>query len=153
MGGIGSGGTRPGSGAKPKSDAERVLHGTASAEQRKRAEKPVEVEEFDAPDDLTLEERLVWMRLAPHAFKARTLTPGTEFRFVRLCQQIVLEQALMRDVEQRGGANQRGVTQRVDAGMVAFGIAPLGKPMADEAPKVEDPFDEFSGDSATGTNH
>ena len=145
MGGRGSGGARPGSGSKPKPLAQKVLAGTASGAERRQAAVPVVVDEFDAPNDLTIDERKIWIALAPHAFKARTLTPGTSFRFVRLCQQVVLEQQLLRDGEQRGNANQRGVTQRVDAGMVAFGIAPLGKPMQDDAPKVLDPFDQFDG--------
>ena len=69
------GGARVGAGRKPKTLAAKALHGTALL--REKRAKPAKVVEFDAPADLTAAERLVWNELAPHAFKARTLTAGT----------------------------------------------------------------------------
>lgn len=144
MGGKGSGGTRAGSGRKPKQHALKVLEGAASlAERRQAARNLPQVDEFDAPNDLTTEERNVWLSLAPGAFKARTLTPATGYAFCLLIRNVILEQALRMDVEQRGGANHRGILQRVEAGLTAFGLRALGKPMVDDAPKAVDPFDEF----------
>ena len=143
MGGRGSGGSRVGSGRKSKRLAEKVLHGTALLKE-KRAEKPL-VDEFDAPDDLSRDERLVWLELAPHAFTARTLTRGTSYAFRLLCRNVVLERAISIDPDQRGGANHRGIIQRIDAELQAFSLRPMGKPLLEEAPKVVDPFAEFDG--------
>ena len=146
MGGKGSGGHRVGSGRKPKAIALKVLQGAASlAERRQSAVSLPQVTEFDAPNDLTTDERNVWLALAPGAFKARTLTPATSYAFCLLIRNVLLERQLRADVEQAGGPNHRGILQRVEAGLTAFGLRALGKPMIDEAPKVMDPFDEFDG--------
>jgi hypothetical protein len=80
----------------------------------------------DPPDDLTSEERLTWLTLAPHALAARTLTPATAVAFRMLCRNVVLEQILATGGE-RGGANHRGILQRVDAELARFCLAPFGK--------------------------
>lgn len=142
MGGRGSGGPRPGSGRKPKEPNLKVLHGAAMRSDRPKAGKVVEFDHFDAPDDLTVDERLVWLRLAPHAFKAGTLSPATEYQFVMLCRNIVIERRLAADVEQLGGSSHRGIIQRIDAELQRFCLSPMGKPLAVET-KDEDPFAEF----------
>lgn len=144
MGGLGSGG-HPAGGRKPKSDADKHVHG--SRNRGNQAASLPEVDEFDAPNDLTVEERHVWLRLAPGAFKARTLTKATEYAFILLCRNVLLEQRLRVDPELCGGANHRGILQRVETGLTAFGLRALGKPMQDEVPKVVDPFDEFESGS------
>ena len=151
MGGRGSGGTRPGSGRKPKSLALKALHGTATLKERQaaKARPTIVVEEFDAPNDLTTDERLVWMRLAPSAFGARTLTKATEYQFIILCRNIVLEREIAQDREQRGGANHRGIIQRIDAELARFCLSPMGKPLIDAEPPSDDPFAQFDG----GTSH
>lgn len=113
------------------------------AERRQQAAKSAQVDEFDAPNDLTVDERNVWLRLAPHAFKARTLTPATEYQFVMLCRNILLERRIAVDPDQVGGANHRGIIQRIDAELARFCLAPMGKPLMDDAPKEVDPFAEF----------
>ena len=150
MGGKGSGGARPGAGRKRKQDAERRLHGSR---RRTSATLPA-VDHVDVPDDLTTAERNVWLRLAPHAIKAGTLTPAHEYQFSLLCRNIVLERELALDVEQRGNASHRGIIQRIDAELARFCLAPMGKPVIEEK-KPEDPFAEFDtplpGDGVTGT--
>lgn len=141
MGGKGSGGQRVGAGGKPKSIAEKVLQGSATTSER--AHSLPAVDEFDAPNDLTTAERLVWLRLAPSAFAARTLVKATEYQFVMLCRNIVLEREIAADVDQRGGANHRGIIQRIDAELARFCLAPMGKPIIAETPKDDDPFAEF----------
>lgn len=148
MGGQGSGGLRTGAGRKSKRLAEKVLAGTASKQQRQAGAKLPVVEEFDAPNDLTTEERLVWMRLAPSAFAARTLTKATEYQFVMLCRNIVLERRIAANEELVGGANHRGIIQRVDAELARFMLAPMGKPIVDAVEKPVDPFSEFESDGA-----
>lgn len=139
MGGKGSGGHRPGSGSKKKTTAERWLHG--STQGTRAAARPA-VDHLDVPDDLTTDERLVWLRLAPHALQAGTLAPATEYQFGLLCQNIVLERAMRRDVEKAGDASHRGIIQRIDAELARFCLAPMGKPIVEAAPEA-DPFAEF----------
>ena len=143
MGGRGSGGIRTGAGRKSKAPALKALHGTASLKD-KRAALPA-VDEFDAPDDLTRDERLVWLKLAPLAFRARTLTRATEDSFSDLCRNRVLMLELGRDVEKRGGADHRGIVQRVQSQMKDFQLSPFGKPLIDDKPQDADPFATFDG--------
>lgn len=107
------------------------------------------------PSDLTAEQRAVWDRLAPLALAQRTLTPQTVERFRLLCQAIVMEQAMAAKLLAEGwtytavtidGSGQeretlkahplcgphRGMMQRVESGMVAFRLAPTGRPLADD---------------------
>lgn len=156
MGGLGSGGKRPGSGRKPKSEAERRLDGNAGHRGRVLAhpsapDRPVSVaptaappaapgvEEFDAPNDLTMEERHVWMELAPHAFENGTLTKATSLAFRLLCRNIVLERRYGMSILEAGTANHRGMIQRIDAELLRFSLAPCGKPLSagDKMPEVD----------------
>lgn len=152
MGGKGSGGARPGAGRKSKRDRERWLHGSRGRSTAAKAPPPV-VDHQDVPTDLglTTEERLVWLRLAPEAMTLGTLTPATEYQFGLLCQNIVLERELRRDLEQRGGSNHRGIIQRIDAELLRFCLAPMGKPIVEEK-KPEDPFAEFDAPPAGATS-
>ncbi len=152
MGGVGSGGRRPGAGRKPKSAAAIALGGNAGR-RRKVVRHPsavipepaaVSVEAFDAPDELTTDERNVWLQLAPHAFANGTLTKATMYAFCLLCRNIVLERRYASSVQEAGGANHRGVIQRVDAELLRFSLAPCGKPLQAAAAQPEDPFAEFN---------
>lgn len=150
MGGVGSGGGGRGQGRKPKSAEEKRLGGHAGHRGKvidhpssaNVDPPPLVVEEFDAPDDLTMDERHVWLELAPHAFAALTLTKGTSLGFRLLCRNIVLERRFAASVMDAGGASHRGLIQRVDAELLRFGLAPCGKPIV-SAPKAEvDPMQE-----------
>ncbi len=137
MGGKGSGGSRPGSGRKPKGALEHGLDGTVSQVARvftHPSSAPAEIEEFDAPDDLTMDERHVWMELAPFAFQNRTLTKATSLAFRILCRNVVLERAFAQSVNDKGTANHRGMIQRVDAELRNFNLLPCGKPIYEAAP-------------------
>jgi hypothetical protein len=144
------GGKRPGAGRKPKSDVVRAIDGTRDRRPGRilphpsaPESGPVPIEEFDAPDDLTFDERKVWLELAPFAFANRTLTRATSFSFRLLCRNIVLEQAL-RAAAYRGGSDHRGLIQRVDAELLRFNLSPCGKALYDAAPaKIENPLDRF----------
>jgi hypothetical protein len=93
--------------------------------------------ECDAPDDLTLPERQVWLELAPHASQNRTLTKATALSFRLLCRNIVLERELATSAEHRGGANHRGVLQRVDAELLRFNLSPCGKAIYEAEPEAQ----------------
>jgi hypothetical protein len=136
MGGVGSGGARPGSGPKPKSARQHAVAGDAGRRGLGRVlqhpgfgvdSAPPEVEEFDAPNELTADERKVWMLLAPFAFQNRTLVPATSLSFQLLCRNVVLERILA--TSEPGSASHRGLIQRVDAELQRFALSPLGKPM------------------------
>jgi len=130
---MGRGGARLGAGRKPKSAVQNAVDGTKSYAQQpnyfQAGAKLPEVEEFDAPNELTTDERNVWMKLAPGAFKARTLSQVTEYAFVLLCKNIVLEQGLRASVEKCGGPDHRGILQKVEGGLTAFSLRAMGKPL------------------------
>jgi hypothetical protein len=106
---------------------------------------PPPVEEFDAPNDLTTDERNVWVELAPHAFANRTLTKATSFAFRLLCRNIVREKQLGENVEERNGSNHRGLIREVNTRLLQFNLAPCGKPMfgEDDQAKPANPLDRF----------
>ncbi len=147
MGGVGSGGKRPGAGRKPKSEVARALDGGAGHRPKVVAHpsSPVEppppvlpaLDESDCPNELTHEERLVWLELAPHAKLARTLTESTSLGFRMLCKNIALSNRYYASVLDCGGANHRGLIQRIDAELLRFSLAPCGKPVAH--PEAEKP--------------
>lgn len=136
MGGRGSGGQRPGSGAKGEAAVDFT--------------QPIEP--VAPPDGLEPDVLAVWERLAPLALEARTLVVATVDRFVLLCRQIVMEHDMAAKIKADGWtyvsvtvdgagqeretlkahplcASQRNMMQRIEAGMVAFALAPIGKPM------------------------
>lgn len=141
MGGRGSGGARVGSGQKPRDPV--TVPG-------KPPEVPVEL--LPPPADLTPDQAGVWNELAPHACSARTLVRATVASFSDLCEAIVLKRKLMKQIEEDGytfqkvtvdGSGQehsetkahpllaqhRGMMQRVEAGLLRFKLAPMGKPI------------------------
>lgn len=137
---MGWGGRRPGAGAKPKRTRQHDSGATVLAHPSSAAADPLpEITEFDAPNDLSVDERNVWVELAPHAFRARTLTPASSFAFRLLCRNIVLERQFAGSVQDKGSASHRGLIQRVDTELLAFNLAPCGKPMADAAPAKQAP--------------
>lgn len=136
----GYGGRRPGAGRKPKSAYLRALDGGAGKRPAKSEAPPpppaAAVDEFDAPNDLDMETRHVWLELAPEASKKRTLTKATALAFKILCRNVVLERQYALSVTDRGSANHRGMIQRVDAELLAFDLRPCGKPIYDGEEQV-----------------
>lgn len=153
MGGKGSGGHRFGAGRKKKTDEERFVDGNAGHRGRVIAHPsttseppPVPVvDEADAPNDLTLEERRAWLALAPHALQNGTLVPATSVAFVLLCKNIVRERKYGESLTECGTANHRGLIQRVEGGLDAFQLRPQGRrmPSADPVAKPASPLDRF----------
>lgn len=97
-------------------------------------------------DTLTLvgQALAVWHELAPHAFEARTLMPGTAAAFTMLCRGVVRERRLSASFD-CGGADHRGLMARISTWMKDFGLAPLGKPMyAAQAETKTSPLDRFT---------
>jgi len=121
-----------------------------------------------APGYLTLEELAEWQELAPRAVVQGTLTNTEIPALVDLCRARVLMTKLLRaayadgltQVTEKGGlashpaiARYTTLQQRVDAGMLRFGLAPAGKVTGKEPDEKADPFDQFdaagAGDGAT----
>lgn len=151
------GGRRIGAGRKPKPkvgfDLAKVLKHPSSAV-APATNQLGPIEEFDAPDDLTMEERQVWLKQAPHAFANRTLTRATALAFERYCKIVVLERNEARS-SGVGGANHRGLLKQINAYELQFMLIPAGKPMADVAasPLQQDEDDAFFGGPGVTSGH
>ena len=132
------GGKRVGAGRKPKN---RILRGLEGGRFR-GAVAPISVpslamvEVFDAPDDLSADERAIWQALAPHAFANRTLTKATAYAFSLLCQAVVAERRLSASGAEAGGADHRGMLREVHTRLLQFNLAPCGKPLFESAPET-----------------
>lgn len=118
-----------------------------------------EVQIPDPPGSLTLDELAEWNDLAPRALKEGTLTDATRLALRDLCQARVLKDRLLRTIGDQGDvvlASSGNLAahplltrfttlfQRVEAGMVRFRLAPMGKDMT-ESEKPADAFAEFDG--------
>lgn len=101
------------------------------------------VDESDAPDDLKVDERLVWLELAPYALANGTLTPATSLSFRLLCRNVTLERRYAESVTDAGSANHRGLIQRIDAELLRFNLSPCGKPLATLGEKPVSKADRF----------
>lgn len=149
MGGKGSGGRRSRAGRPRKSAEEHAVTGDAGRRGRvlqlANVPAPPVVEEFDAPNDLTVDERHVWMALAPHAFQNGTLVPASGLAFSLLCKNIVRERKYGESLTDCGSANHRGLIQRVEGGLDAFDLRPKGRRMASAEPvqKPVNPLERF----------
>lgn len=113
----------------------------------------------EPPGDLTLHELAVWNELAPLAEREGTLTDSTRMSLRDLCEAIVLKRRLLRAIGDEGltvyslQGNKaahplltqfRGLMQRVEAAMLRFRLAPMGKEiLQDSAAPASDPFAEF----------
>ncbi len=149
----GHGGSRPGAGRKPKSLESRAMDGGASHGRPKVVQHPSspaepaapvlpQLDESDCPNELTHEERQVWLELAPHATKKGTLTDATSLGFRMLCGQVALERAYRASVMDRGSARHVTLQKDIRAALKDFMLQPFGKPDAETArqPAVVDPI-------------
>lgn len=107
------------------------------------------IEEFDAPDDLSADERAVWLKQAPHAFANRTLTRATALAFERYCKVVVLERNEAKS-SGVGAANHRGLLKQINAYELQFMLTPAGKPMVEPLTMMQDADDAFFGGSHAG---
>lgn len=146
------GGKRIGAGRKPKNKTAKLLR-HPSAQTPPTTNGPSPIEEFDAPDSLSMEARHVWLHQAPHAFLNRTLTRASAMAFERYCEIVVLERNERRS-SGVGGANHRGLLKELRALEERFILAPLGKamPSSDRAPDASATDDDafFGGSSSAG---
>lgn len=132
---MGWGGKRKGAGKKPKpkpvgDPPARVLaHPSVPT-----TDEPSPIEEFDAPDSLTTEERNVWLKQAPQAFAQCTLTRATAQAFERYCRMVVQELYESRS-SAANGPNHRGLRKEIAQLEKDFRLAPSGKPLF--VPKAE----------------
>ena len=177
MGGKGSGGSRIGAGQKGKDAAARWLSGTAArptgadASSSSASSAPAPLAVLPPPPELEPAVGAIWEALAPHAAAARTLTIGTAAAFRDLCEAIALRRDMLTQIARDGLTlgrrivddagveylerrahpllnQQRAMLQRIEAGMVRYGLLPIGKPLADPAPTAADPWAEFDDPAA-----
>lgn len=141
------GGARPGAGRKPKNPtAARLLKHPSSQPVVPTTNGASPIEEFEAPDDLTAEERAIWMKQAPFAFANRTLTRSSAMAFERYCKIVAMERAEANS-SARGGPNHRGLLKQINAYELQFILTPSGKamPLPQRPMAVADPDEEFFG--------
>lgn len=129
------GGRRPGAGRKPRNrtpepEGLRLLTHPAAVSGIPTTNARSPIEEFDAPDSLTREEREIWLKQAPFAFANRTLTRATAMSFERYCRVVVMERAESAS-SARGGANHRGLLKQINAYELQFILTPCGKALFD----------------------
>ncbi len=96
-----------------------------------------------------MDERNVWLKQAPHAFKSRTLTRATALAFERYCKVVVLERNESKS-SGVGGPNHRGLLRQLQAYELYFLLMPQGRPMVEPAAPVAvqvDEDDAFFGDA------
>ena len=134
----GHGGRRTGSGRKPKSAQAQAMDGDTGHRKVLRHPNAADpalppIEEFDAPDSLTFEEWAVWLRMAPHAFAARTLTRASMEAFCRYCQLRVREEK-ERQSSGADGAVHKWQQTMLNKLELQFSLTPCGKPMESAAP-------------------
>lgn len=124
------GGRRVGAGRKPKHQSGKVLqHPSASVPVVPTTNDSSPIEEFDAPNDLSMDERAIWLKQAPHAFANRTLVRATAFAFERYCKLVVQERADSAS-SAKGGADHVRILKEVRAYEEKFLLIPCGRPMA-----------------------
>lgn len=167
MGGKGSGGRRIGSGRKLKDAAARALDGGATHRKKGRVlthpsvpatlpaaapPVPINLDEADAPNDLSADERRVWLELTPLAMRLGTFKPEYAIAFKLLCRNVVLERRYALSVTDAGGSSHRGLIQIIDRELRFFQLSPDagGKSGSNESEKpAVDPLKEkyFAGGS------
>lgn len=124
----------------------------------------VDVQIPQPPGNLTLDELAEWNELAPRAARLNTLDSERLFALRDLCRLRVLQDRLVRQLGDDGDvvmgaggqlaahpllARITTLSQRIDAGMVRFKLAPMGKDLESSKPAPADPFAEFDQPSTT----
>lgn len=125
-----------------------------------------EVQIPQPPGSLSIDELIEWNELAPLAARTGELTEEKKWSLVDLCRDRVRLTQLHRDVDKYGtlvtGPNGNLVAnpsltryttlrQRVDAGMLRFQLAPMGRALPATPPKPEDDgFGEFDDPAPPG---
>src|SRR5437868_5053254 len=148
---MGRGGKRIGAGRKPKHQTAKLLQHPSTPVGPPTTNTASPIEEFDAPNDLTADERAIWLKQAPHAFVNRTLTRASALAFERYCKVVVLERNEAKS-SGVGGANHRGLLKQVNTFELQFLLVPAGKamPVTDQSTGVDEDA-AFFGESLSGS--
>jgi len=150
----GKGGSRLGSGRKPKPFIGRSLDGGIDKKRRPdtvEPPKPAPSGPVEPPDGLTSAELDCWRRHAPAAVAAGTLTPATAAEFATLCVIDVFAQRILDEWQVEGLSDRgmrlarewRALVVRLENKRRSFCLAPLGKPLAPVAVEPGDGFGDF----------
>lgn len=134
---MGWGGKRPGAGRPRKSEEQHEIDGTkpqvvvpfvVKQEASTTVAPAADNETVEPPAHLAPEVIEVWNELAPLALEARTLTKTTAYAFSLLCQNVHTERKTY--VWNRGRADHRGLIQRIESELLAFGLRPQGEALS-----------------------
>ena len=141
----GWGGARIGSGPKPK--PKRAKTGLVVFRGGK-----VDPALAEPPEALPESQKAVWREWAPLALATQTLSGDTVPAFGMLCELQVQRQGLLKTFEQEGAEVTAGgmriylqCAKQVENLMGRFMLAPFGKPLVSERPKVAvNPFEQVA---------
>lgn len=147
LGKSGWGGARLGSGPKPRPKAKK---GTGLVVFSGGKVDPALAE---PPADLPESEKVIWRAWAPLALEMRTLSVETVPAFTMLCQLAHQKDGILKQFEQDGAEATAGgmrvflqCAKQVENLMGRFMLAPFGKPVVSDKPKVAvNPFTAVAG--------
>lgn len=147
------GGARLGAGRKPEPNSvrsRRKARQQATVLQHpsvptKSVELPVSigVDEADAPNDLTMDERKVWLEFAPIAIKNGRLSQATAAAFANYCRWVLIERTCAASVTDRGSATHDRAMKWVARFYEQFSLTPAGRAMVEAGTPARDEDEEF----------
>lgn len=150
------GGKRIGAGRPPEPNSVRsrrraqqqatvLQHPSVPAQTVPRDPEIPELDEADAPDDLTMEERRVWLEFASVAMANGRLTPSTSAAFKTYCRWVVVERNCASSVTDRGSSTHDRAMKWVARFYDEFSLTPGGRAVAKSQTPQADPDDAFFG--------
>lgn len=110
-----------------------------------RVEPTVALDEADAPNDLTLDERHVWLEFAPIAMKNGRLGEATAAAFKNYCRWVKLERDCSASVIDRGSSTHDRAMKWAARFYEEFSLTPGGRAVVEPSAQVRDEDEEFFG--------
>lgn len=106
---------------------------------------PLPVDEFNVPNDLTVEQRQFWLVYGPEAARKGTLTKETEAAFKAYIPWLVINKDCAASVTDRGSATHDRAMKWVAKFHKEFDLSPDGRPVVVPQTAVKDDDEEFFG--------
>jgi len=144
------GGRRTGAGRKPWKKKRGVLKMPAVDGGKTAWSIEPDMRLAEPPDDLPEAQGGLWRAWAPLALERRTLTAETVPAFVLLCELEAQKRAISAELDGKPTPGDRRLfalySKQVEGLMGRFCLAPFGKPVVSEKPKVAvNPFAQVAG--------